>query len=76
MAWQTIESAPRDGTWVRLKGGTSDDPEDRDPEDMDPVPPVVVARWEPKWGGAWVYAYWDGAWRSQYFNPTHWAPAE
>lgn len=60
--WQPIETAPKDGTFVILKGGEHDEGYGA---------PCVVAFWD---GRFWVYAYWDTNWRSSYRNPTHWMP--
>lgn len=74
-----IETAPKDGTWVLLFGGNSCEDfynHKQPPEEFLKRP--IVARWEPDYdaddGGYWVYAFWDGEWRSIYDAPTHWAP--
>ena len=61
--WQPIETAPKDGTWVMLRGG-------HDYGD-DQIGPAVVAFWD---GEGWYYAYWDSEWRSSYEEPTQWMP--
>lgn len=61
--WQPISTAPKDGTWVLLRGGTDYGGEQ--------IGPAVVAFWS---GQEWAYAYWDGEWRSCYDNPTEWMP--
>ena len=68
--WQPIETAPRDGTWVLLTGGHTDECSMWD--DLSGyVTRCVVAKWQPKF---WAMAYWDGEWRSEYLHPTHRQP--
>lgn len=68
MNWMPIETAPMDGTWILLTGG-----DDR----YNPVGPCVVAFWSDYgFTNAWFYCNWDGGWRSEYENPTHWASLE
>ena len=71
-AWHPIETAPRDGTWVLLKGGMMD-MEAQYEVDAGSGPPCVAAFWNAPMD-AWTFAFWDGAWRSDYENPTHWRP--
>ena len=71
--WQPIETAPRDGSWVQLKGGWLN----LDVPDEDKQPPCVVAKWiidpHPCYASeVWGVAYWDEDWRTQYENPTEW----
>ena len=71
MNLKPIETAPKDGTWILLIGGY-----DVDAGDYFHMP-AVVAFWEPmsKYSdGAWRYCFWEGDWRSEYCNPTHWMP--
>jgi hypothetical protein len=44
--WKTIETAPKDGTWVHLAGGTIDYGYD----DGNSVPSVVSAQWGDVYG--------------------------
>ena len=79
--WRPIKTAPKDGTWVLLKGGNTKEfgylwekadivlgcqyGDDR----------PVVAKFMPDYcDGYWTYAYWDSGWRSTYDKPTHWMP--
>jgi hypothetical protein len=73
MDWRPIATAPQDGTFVLLRGGSTksdyafwDEPDDGSSR-------AVVGKWD---GEDWVYAFWDSAWRSAYYNPTEWALIE
>jgi hypothetical protein len=67
--WLPIDQAPKDGTPVLLKGGTYTHDDSGDTEDCTPV---VCGFWDcDKSYPEWVFAFWDGAWRSSYDNPTH-----
>jgi len=72
-AWQPIETAPRDGTWVRLAGGKCDFSEESDNKGRE-----VTGRWTTdlyhKPGGNWQFAYYDEGFHGEYKNPTHWQP--
>lgn len=73
--WQPIETAPKDGTWVRLKGGAITYCWDGDNE-----PPEVVAQYThyingtTKTEGWWQFAWYDGGYYGKYEAPTHWRP--
>ncbi|UYW25733.1 DUF551 domain-containing protein [Methylorubrum extorquens] len=73
-AWRPIETAPRDGTFIQLTGGTASYFE----TDLEtPCAPVVCAFWNEDVQieeGEWAFAYWDMGWRSGYYRPTHWRP--
>lgn len=65
--WQPIESAPRDGSWVLLTGGTIDYG-----WDGDTIPPVVIGQ---SCGESdWQFAWYDCGYYGEYENPTHWQP--
>ena len=76
--WQDIETAPKDGTWILLCGGRTD--EDfylRDEPEAQSR--IVSAFWllSPRGDGdgeEWSVGFWDGSWRTGYENPTHWMP--
>lgn len=83
--WQSIDSAPKDGRFIRLKGGVTDEDFYSDKTDAPCKRREVVAKWLPDNSamalidgvdGHWVFCFWDGSWRQTYENPTHWAPAE
>lgn len=73
MNWQPIETAPMDGTWVLLCGGTTTEEDIELYEDIkaqDTKRPVV-AFWHQD---EWCFAFWDGSWYERYKRPTHWMP--
>jgi hypothetical protein len=81
--WKPIETAPRDGSWLLLKGGNHGIWRDDDEVEQ---APVVCAFYNGKneyWCDdandmvdyeVWAYCFWDSGWRSVYVNPTHWMP--
>jgi hypothetical protein len=68
MDWQPISTAPKDETWIIVTGGQPDPGTWYGSEN---VPAMVVAMWEVE-GGYWTFDNWDGDWRSDYLDPTHW----
>lgn len=84
VSWQPIDTAPKDGRWVLLRGGF-----DSGWYGPDVKHPVVAAFWEPLpnqelvcdgddpskdvWiDGHWRYAWWEGGWRSKWAKPAEW----
>lgn len=73
--WLDIETAPRDGTWILLIGGRTDEDFYSDQYANESNRPVT-ARWfnEGQPDEDWGVSFWDGDWRTYYKNPTHWQP--
>lgn len=76
--WRPIETAPKDGTWVLLRGGetTEYDAPDAISEKMVARPVTAFYLREKGWHAweGWAVSFWDSAWRTAYNNPTHWMP--
>jgi hypothetical protein len=72
-----MQAAPKDGTWVLLKGGCITYRWDSEEQ-----PPIVVAQWSEKMadhtgkGGAWHFAWYDSGFLGEYENPVAWAPID
>lgn len=71
MDWQDISTAPKDGTWILVCGGQTED------EEKNRTHAVVqwanylncgVTDWH------WQFAWYDGGYYGRYSNPTHWLP--
>ena len=70
--WQPISTAPKDGTWILLAGGETDEDDDFADSNVQKSRPVT-AFWDESYD-VWQFCYWDMNWRSGYKNPTHWMP--
>jgi len=71
--WKDIRTAPMDGTWVQLRGGSIDYGWDGKTQ-----PPYVIAQFmnaELPEKEAWMFAWYDGGFYGEYCSPTHWRPA-
>ncbi len=75
MTWQPISTAPKDGTWVLLAGGTCH--QEYHGDDNRPV----VGQWTDYLNGRtspkyerWQFAWYEGGYDGTYDNPTHWMP--
>lgn len=69
--WQTIDTAPKDGTHFLAFGG---DQEDVQYEDETVTSPLVIW-WDPDNGnGDWRFCSYDGGMYGEWKNPTHWQP--
>lgn len=73
--WKTIDSAPKDGTWVLVTGGEIEYRWDGDTQ-----PKCVAAQYtnflnmkyrDESW---WQFAWYDGGYYGVYEAPTHWQP--
>lgn len=75
---QPIETAPKDGTWILLFGGETDEDFDYDKEEniRENKNRICVGKWYTHLvrSEGWVIGFWDGMWFNQYINPTHWMP--
>ena len=70
--WKPIETAPKTGEWVLLRGGN---PDSYDWGGND-YPPFVVAHWR-EWDQnrkGWYYGDLESGFMGNYEDPTHWMP--
>ena len=69
--WQPIATAPKDGTWIIVCGGRTDE-YDYSNTGVNTARPVV-SQYDIE-DEEWNVCFWDGAWRTGYSSPTHWMP--
>ena len=73
--WQAIDTAPKNGEFIMLKGGKTSEQFYDDEEDKICMARPVIAKWIDADGffpGYWSFAFFDGDWRISYDDPTHW----
>ena len=82
MTWQPIDTAPKDGTWILVWGGETDEYGEWDKHEEVFMNRPVVAHWRlpDKWEseeGYWQFANYDGGYFGDFskdHEPTHWHP--
>ena len=74
MDWRPIETAPKDGTWVLLRGGQIDRASEWKIMYQVELPPMVVGQCSNPESAIWHFAWYDGGYLGEYEKPTHWMP--
>ena len=82
MTWQPIDTAPKDGTWILVWGGKTDEDFEWDEDEEEFRFRPVIARWSiaPKWRDgqdSWRFANYEGGYFGVFCEscqPTHWQP--
>jgi len=78
--WKSIDTAPKDGSWVLLRGGEAGFSDYNNEVKNGPgFPPAQIGFYNPpneEWceEESWNTTYWDGTWGTEYIDPTHWMP--
>lgn len=83
MTWLPIgKDTPKD-EWILLKGGTTSEDNYCDDLSEEDLNRPVVGKFDHPYNNdffngesEWKFCYWDGDWRTHYYNPTHWKRIE